>query len=541
MADLQALREEVKLKRLRDEVRAKRSAASTVPAEAPVSEEVPLSTSIGRGLGSGATMGYAPEWTGVANTAGDALEDLYRKTGGQGTIPPAISTAMGLATVPAQIFTTLDNPMLPPKSVWMPLAQKLYPQLGENIATEERLSSEAFKAHPIASVISNIVGGLPLSLGAPSMKGPQFLRDIKKKKALQIADAGPQNLSPKSLEGYMGDIGANAYDTGIVRPWKTKNMMRKKADVLGKKGGQEMDVILQAADTQGAEVSAVTLGDRLQDNLIDFNRNAPTQAPALQVVENIIGDVVAEGDSLSTTGIQKLKGTFDKQSRWDSVIPENAFKAEKYRQASMASKDVINEEVGRVLGPGAVEKLNQARLAHGTGEEMSFLMNRAGGRDASAGAKLGISGALGKVVNPALVLSNQALGYGAHLAEQAPRALPAFGGLINQGGPPLAPKMQPIESNTVGYMVDKFPGALGPFGPVLQEASAKGGPSAVDATHKYLLQTDPNYGAFLGQMRMQLQNDPGARTTLRQAIEGDPNLTPSEKASQLSQLNSNNF
>lgn len=420
----------------------------------------------------------------------------------------------------------------------------------------------------------------------------QTLRSFKGFAGMKAIGAGAGDLAPSAMgktgEGLNRDVGARLYDDGILGPLNGKQSVYDQAKTLTKKAGEKMDVTLKAGDTKGAEISAKDLGNMVEDYAVNFNPNMPSNRPLTNTVKKVFGDVRASGESTGLQDGQELKGVWDRQASWDKATGGKQGSAEIYKSASNAIGDSIESRIADSLGPNALANYKSVKGDYGFGKEVSYIADRAAGKDAA-----------GMVINPVAhgslaPLTGKAFqmaGYGAHVGENVAGGLgeasqavaPTFSGVastaeslmqshqtvstaLQHGGVPdehiqagvhtalahghspaelaadipMQPKMGALESNTMGYMIKKYPQALGPYAAPLNEASTHS-PQVLDAVHQHLLNSDPTYGALIENLKQQLTSNPGVRTVLRKQIENDPNLSSSEKSSQLSKLNSGNI
>lgn len=194
-----------------------------------------------------------------------------------------------------------------------------------------------------------------------------------------------------------------------------------------------------------------------------------------QAAENRAPETLTRG--LWPDEIQKLKGHFDDFSRWNKVgnLPENAFAAEKYRQASGVARNSIDDSVRSTLGENAVTKLQSARNLHGAGSEFASVLNRGAGEDiAAGGAPSSIQSGFANLVHFPLRKTNQFIG---------------------------------STTNSIANILNKAPQMMGQYAPAIQEAAARGGTLGTAVYNNRMQQTDPQYRELTKQLTQKDMND----------------------------------
>ncbi len=269
------------------------------------------------------------------------------------------------------------------------------------------------------------------------------------------------------------------------------------AQELSQRGGKQMGDILTQAGQKGATIDPSELKqaaiNKIGGKFDPLMELAQPESSALGKVTQAM-DVAGAKGPISPEDAQSLKGVFDKYARWNrpGELPETQVLADTLRQGSNLTRGAIDTSVKHSLGDDALSQLNEARNLHGTGEEMSSMLDRLSGKINAGGGGPGFA--------------NRAIVGGAGAAMGGPGGFAAAEALAG----PVARRINTVGATALNHVAniaqmapEKLPLAAATVNAIRNAASR--GQDALTATSHVLQQSDEKYRELMRNLNGQPQ------------------------------------
>lgn len=349
------------------------------------------------------------------------------------------------------------------------------------------------------------LGGLVSGLGG--LAGDKITSFIKRlpalrnRKGLAALGASAKDIALDEKRGF--NVGQAALDRDLLPLGQSTDDMLGRAQQVLDEGKEAMGRVFTEADATGQKaVDPLAMAIKVEEEL-GPEYKTPFNKDVRAYLENAIETILERRGAQTLKSGQGIEREFSKVAYPRGQRPLSPTpKQTAAQQAEMIVSRYLNDAAENVLGPTA--DLQAAKRTYQVGRTASDLLQH-------------------------------------KVATESAHTL-RFSDLWNMPISMVAgPKMQArlLNSSVVKFMLEKMPQGLGKFlGPVSEAYQA--GPAALEALHQNLA-TDPEYQYLTSTIQSEVANNPMARTALRQSIQNDASLDASEKARQLSQLNSGGF
>lgn len=506
---------------------------------------------LARGVAEGATLGFADEAAGAAG----AVDELARRAFGGGGVYS--DKPLRRALVERYLLERNANrddlhaaqaahPVVTGAGalaggVALPLggASRTVTEAAKKAATLGAVgglgSSEAgYLGGVVADTTMGGLFGALLGAGGKAVankmqSAPAVLREASDNNALKALGARGGIANAMRDMGYESaeearELGREALKRGVVTPWASKDVIRKRAQAMGERAGESIGEVVDSADEAAAAAlkaqqaastpanvtklknlpqdvagDAVESVDDIADEAVDavtqnakpFDyreaaiaaneriRNLDAQSlrasgPATAFIDDVLAqDHITPGKYL---GARQLKTVAGKTVNWSDEAP---LAPSLKRKAVKGFTDDFQRQIGEAVGEKQLSKLREANKTFGLASDMEALATEAATREAQ-NRSFGLIGTI------------MAVGAGSAIGGTkgvvAGMAVPLIEKVARERGPAAAAAYQARAANF-----------LQKYGPKLEDAAQKGGVSLA-ATHYLLFQKDPEYKRELEQL-----------------------------------------
>jgi hypothetical protein len=466
----------------------------------PEAEQIGQGESGLRGLAQGASLGFADEITGAAESlftdktyeqARNESRDAYKQaqeanplTYGAGELGGAIGTAFipGLGAASGAKLAAVAG-----KAALQGGIAGLGNSEAESVGDMARDAAVGAGTGAAGGAIGYGLGkGIQAGFSKLSKAAPGVADKLDDVAEVQAARAlGLERGTMKSLgNDEVRRIGRFALDESVITPFNNTDDMIARTEALKRLGGDTMEGVYSKIDDAGASTfNPLNVAGEVDDKIGGFYRS-PINRGETNQLENTLESILMRGDKdISLKDAQILKEELGKVANWKNslnVTDKERMARDAYgivnkaidSSADDASILIGDDTLRSTLKQGkelyskatGAEKLLNNKIAKEQGNKLFGLTDMA----------VGGPGAVASLLNPAL-------------------AVPTAAAIaIKKGAEKFGNQVTAISADRLSDVVRQAPQRLGKFAPVLQKAAERGG-QALAVANFVLQQNNPEY------------------------------------------------
>lgn len=262
--------------------------------------------------------------------------------------------------------------------------------------------------------------------GAEALSGAaDTLSSFANEKALKAAGAMSKDLKILNDKGTVDALGSYLLDNKIVKPLSTVSQIADRLEEAKATAGQQVGHLLDQSMATGAPtISARDVALELsQDPEIANLSKIPGKEGTAKQINNYLGTLYENGDSLSLREAQMLRQGIDSSINFNKRIPDMAGAQPYLTKMRNAISDRMNDAINAMTPGGEVDALKSANQNYSKLSQLETIANnRAAGLAANRGVSLTdtIAG-VGGLAMGHTPMGAAAWGAGAALANKAGR------------------------------------------------------------------------------------------------------------------------
>jgi len=457
---------------------------------APVSDE---NTSIGskavsffQGLGDTSSMGFGDEAAGLVGAGIDQIAsrmipgykaDSYSQARDQGrAISSQVKSANPKTAIGGQLAGAIASGVATGKIIPSPstffgrIALSMGYGGAEGIGTSDAdLTKGELGDAALDTAKGAAIGGVTAGAMEGLSKLPGAVRSYSDQKALKSLGGNKAAFKEQIKRGT--NLGREAMDEGIIRPFSSTESMLERADLVKGSGWDKMSQTFKEADAIRPSFVPDEAAQAVKNELGDFYRS-PLNRDIAGQFDNTVEAIAMRGKNpVSLEEGQLLKKELDKIGFPKGKRPVSPSEKQIMSQdASRIIADKISDSAEGVLGEQGRSLLKQGRAQYGTGKQSGDLLTDKLAREQSKGG-FSISDLIYKPISSA-----------------------------------ISPQTQAWTGDKIAKVLQSAPQMLGKYAPQLQQAMHRGA-NAFAATNFLLHQQDPGYQKIVGKLNGQNENE----------------------------------